>query len=184
MKIIGPPKTQETACRKAVEGALAAIYASRRNAFLITPEVIYLDPETPHTKARKRAARQLSAALRRVRQVLVTHKMEEFSILRHFPEIDYVEKLIGLSDDYASAPATRKGRDEPWKRDAVRRALMLLREFSSHKTTVTPNGPLNRLIGALLGKDADYTFLCKRVLHEEKTPWPEAILNRIKITRI
>jgi hypothetical protein len=186
MKIIGPSAARETACRRAVKRGLADIWASRHSMYWVRPKhlakaddapelgtIVYCPP---HTKAMKTKARQFGAALRRLRQIMVANKTDEFGIFGYpIPKIAEVEKWISHCDYSARAPATRKGRYEPWKRDAARLALDLLRKFGSRKPTVTRNGHFNQLIGALLGESGDYTFLCKQALREEQAHTPKEI---------
>jgi hypothetical protein len=174
MEIIAPDPDCRDECREAVEDAFAAIKASRANIYFVA-RGHGVARAKPHTKADKAAARDLGAALRRLRYVLMTHKdaLGPGSGFYMIPKIDEVGKWIGTCDEQARAPATRKARDEPWKREAARLALELLQEFSSREPTVTAKGQFNRLVGALLGNPTgDHTFVCRQTLKERAQPGP------------
>jgi hypothetical protein len=94
----------------------------------------------------------------------MTNKDELDFYLSLFPHIDQWDKWIRQCDEVKCAPATRRARDEPWKREAAQLAFDLLREFSGRALTVTPKGQFNRLVGVLLGNPrGDYTYICRQV---------------------
>jgi len=140
------------------------IKARRAGTYYAGPEHLEVLSK-PHTKAKKIAAQRLGNALRRLRYVLKTHKDELDFYLSLFPDIDQIDKWIRQCDEVKRAPAPRRARDEPWKREAAQLAFVLLRAFSGsgRALTVTPKGQFNRLVGVLLGNPrGNYTYICRQ----------------------
>jgi hypothetical protein len=109
------------------------------------------------------AAQRLGSVLRRLRYVVNTNKDELDFYMPLFPNIDRIKEWIRQCDDRKRAPAPRRARDEPWKREAAQLAFDLLREFSGRALTVTPKGQFNRLVGVLLGNPrGNYTYICRQ----------------------
>jgi hypothetical protein len=188
MNIIAPPPARSAECRQATVSAFAVVAARRahehwagmnvligsstrtaatdaKELFGFLPNKHFAFWDIPHTKAKKVAAQRLGNELRRLRSVLKTNKDELDFYLSLFPDINQFDEWIAQCDEVKRAPATRRGRDEPWKREAAQLAFELLRKFSGRALTVTPKGPFNRLVGVLLGNPRrDHTYICRQTL--------------------
>jgi hypothetical protein len=164
MNIIAPPPDRSAECREVITGAFAVIEARRAGTYYAGPKHLEVLSK-PHTKAKKEAAQRLGSALRRLRYVVNTNKDELDFYLSLFPDIDQIDKWIRQCDEVKRAPAPRRARDEPWKRQAAQLAFVLLRAFSGsgRALTVTPKGQFNRLVGVLLGNPrGNYTYICRQ----------------------
>ena len=132
MNIIAPPPDRSAECREVITGAFAVIEARRAGTYYAGPKHLEVLSK-PHTKAKKEAAQRLGSALRRLRYVVNTNKDELDFYLSLFPDIDQIDKWIRQCDEVKRAPAPRRARDEPWKRQAAQLAFVLLRAFSGSK---------------------------------------------------